>query len=483
MHWQIIAKVTGLLVMLFSAALVPPIVVSLIFADGTWPAFVVALLLALFGGALMWHPFRNVTADLKVKDGFLVTTTLWTVVPLFGALPFMLVAEPEIGFTDALFESMSGLTTTGATVLSGLDDMAPALLWYRQQLQWMGGMGIILLAVAILPLLGVGGMQLYRAETPGPVKDNKLTPRITGTARALWYVYVTLTVTCALAYWAAGMSLFDAICHSFSTVATGGFSTRDASMGYFDSPLIELIAVVFMFIGGINFSLHFLAWRAPSLKHYLQDPEFRAYLIFYSLVTVIVVAYLMFAGVYDRLDRAFVKGLFQVVSLGTSTGYGSADFANWPGALPVMLILLSFVGGCAGSTAAGMKVIRWLLVLRQGDRELRRLVHPAAVMPVKVGTRAVPDRVIEAVWGFFSVYMIVFALMMLIMLGSGLDQVTAFSATAATLNVLGPGLGDVAHGFGDVNLVARWTGIFGMLVGRLEVFTVLVLFTPAFWRR
>lgn len=483
MHWKIVSKVTGLLLMLFSGAMLPPIAISLIFGDGTWPAFLVAMVIALLAGGLMWHPFRAVTADLRIKDGFIVTTSMWTVLPLFGSLPLMLVNAPDIGFTDALFESMSGLTTAGATVLTGLDDMAPAILWYRQQLQWMGGMGIILLAVAILPMLGIGGMQLYRAETPGPVKDNKLTPRITGTARALWYVYVTLTVSCFLAYWAAGMSAFDAICHSFSTVATGGFSTRDASMGYFDSPLIELIAVVFMFIGGVNFSLHFLAWRAPSLKHYLQDAEFRAYLTFYCVVTVIVVTYLMLAGVYEAVDRAFIKGLFQVVSFGTSTGFGSTDFASWPGALPVLLILISFVGGCAGSTAAGMKVVRWLLVLKQGDRELRRLVHPAAIMPVKLGTRAVPDRVIEAVWGFFSVYMIVFALMMLVMLASGLDQITAFSATAATLNVLGPGLGDVSAGFGEVNLIARWTGIFGMLVGRLEVFTVLVLLTPAFWRR
>jgi trk system potassium uptake protein TrkH len=483
MHWKIVSKVTGLLLMLFSGAMLPPIVVSVIFGDGTWPAFLISLFTALIGGALMWHPFRKVTSDLRIKDGFIVTTAMWTILPLFGSVPLMLVSFPDIGFTDALFESMSGLTTTGATVLTGLDAMPPALLWYRQQLQWMGGMGIILLAVAILPMLGIGGMQLYRAEAPGPVKDNKLTPRITGTARALWYVYVTLTVTCFLAYWAAGMSAFDAICHSFSTVATGGFSTHDASIGYFDSPLIELIAVVFMFIGGINFSLHFLAWRAPSLKHYLQDAEFRAYLTFYSAVTVLVVVYLMLAGVYEAVDRAFIKGLFQVVSMGTSTGYTSASFADWPGALPVMLILLGFVGGCAGSTAAGMKVVRWLLVLRQGDRELRRLVHPSAIMPVKLGSRAVPDRVIEAVWGFFSVYIIVFTIMMLVMLASGLDQITAFSATAATLNVLGPALGDAAAGFGDINLIARWTGIFGMLVGRLEVFTVLVLLTPAFWRR
>lgn len=483
MNLKVISKVTGLLLMVFSVTMLPPALVSMLYSDGTWPAFLIAMLTSVFAGALMWHPFRFVHSDLRIKDGFVVTTAFWFVLSLFGSIPLMLVPEPHIGFTDALFESMSGLTTTGATVLTGLDEMAPAILWYRQQLQWLGGMGIILLAVAILPMLGVGGMQLYRAETPGPVKDNKLTPRITGTARALWYIYLTLTVACFLAYWAAGMSAFDAICHSFSTVATGGFSTKDASIGYFDSARIELIGVVFMLLGGINFSLHFLAWRSRSVGHYLRDPEFRAYVVFFLSVTALVVVYLLVAGVYDSVSIALTKGLFQVVSIGTSTGYGSADFASWPGALPVLLILISFVGGCAGSTSGGMKVVRWLLLLKQGDRELKRLTHPAAILPVKLGSRAVPDRIVEAVWGFFAVYMIVFAVMMLVMLASGLDQITAFSAVAATLNVLGPGLGDVAAGFGDVNHIARWTGIFGMLIGRLEVFTVLVLFTPTFWRR
>lgn len=483
MRWNVIAKVTGLLLLLFSTTMLPPAVVSTIYADGTARAFLIAAAASLITGLLLWFPRRSLEAKLKIKDGFIITTLFWTTLPLFGAIPFLLVPDLQISFTDAFFESMSGLTTTGATVLSGLDHMAPGILWYRQQLQWLGGMGIILLAVAILPILGVGGMQLYRTEAPGPVKDNKLTPRIAGTARALWYIYLLLTVACTLAYLAAGMTLFDAICHSFSTVATGGFSTKDASIGYFDSAWIEIIAIVFMIASTVNFSLHFLAWRSHSLKHYVRDSEFLAFLGFLSGITLLVVVYLMLTGAYDSYSAPLVKGLFQVVSIGSTTGFTSTDFSSWPGALPVLLILISFVGGCAGSTAGGMKVMRWLLIFKQGSRELRRLVHPSAVMPVKLGKLAVEDRVVDAVWGFFAVYVMTFVAMMLVMLASGLDQVTAFSAVAATLNIVGPGLGEVATGFGDVNAMARWTGIVGMLLGRLEVFTVLVLLTPTFWRK
>ena len=377
---------------------------------------------------------------------------------------------------------MSGLTTTGATLLSGLDELPMSILYYRQQLQWLGGMGIIVLAVAVLPMLGVGGMQLYRAEAPGPVKDTKLTPRITETAKALWYVYLAFTIACMVSYWLAGMGWFDALCHAFSTVAIGGFSTHDANFGHFGSGLIDIVAVFFMFVAGINFSLHFFAWRYVSVKHYFQDPEFKAYSLMLIVLSIIVVATLYQYRGFTNPGQTFIGGLFHAVSIATTTGFTTENFSVWPAALPVLLIFASFVGGSAGSTAGGIKVIRWLLIYKQGAREVARLVHPSAEIPVKLGNKAVPYRVVDAVWGFFSVYIVVFGVMLLLMMWTGLDQVTAFSAVAATLNNLGPGLGDVASGFMSLSDTAKWISVVGMLLGRLEIFTLLVLITPTFWR-
>ncbi|MFQ5549192.1 MAG: TrkH family potassium uptake protein, partial [Woeseia sp.] len=390
---------------------------------------------------------------------------------------------PSMSATDAIFESISGLTTTGATVLTGLDTLPKSILYYRQQLQWLGGMGIIVLAVAVLPMLGVGGMQLYRAETPGPVKDTKLTPRITETAKALWYVYLAFTILCGLGYWLVGMGWFDALCHAFSTVAIGGFSTHDLSIGYFDSPAVDLVAIVFMFVAGINFSLHFFAWRYVQIRHYVIDPEFRAYVFVLVTVSIVVVFSLYWYGTYASAGESLINGLFQAVSIATTTGYTTANYATWPGALPVLLLFASFIGGCAGSTGGGIKVIRWLLIYKQGVREIVRLVHPSAEIPVKLGNTGVPFRVVDAVWGFFAMYVVVFGIMLLVMMSMGLDQITAFSAIAATLNNLGPGLGDVSAGFMTIGDKAKWLAISAMLLGRLEIFTLLVLVTPTFWRR
>jgi trk system potassium uptake protein TrkH len=332
-------------------------------------------------------------------------------------------------------------------------------------------------------MLGVGGMQLYRAETPGPMKDNKLTPRITETAKALWYIYLSLTLACAVAYWLGGMSGFDAIAHSFSTVAIGGFSTHDASMGYFNSAVIEMIAVVFMLLGGVNFSLHFLAWRSLSLRPYLADPELKTYFIIMLAVAAVTVAYLHLTSAFASGYDAFHHGIFQAVSIGTTTGFTTAEYFNWPGFLPVLLLFSSFIGACANSTGGGMKVIRFLLLVKQGAREITRLVHPNAQIPVKIGHKAMPDRVVEAVWGFFATYVGCFAVMMLILMSTGLDQVTAFSAVAACMNNLGPGLGEVGLHYGTINDTSKWVLCFAMLLGRLEIFTALVLLTPAFWRR
>ncbi|MGH8496766.1 MAG: TrkH family potassium uptake protein [Gammaproteobacteria bacterium] len=482
MRHRVVQRILGLLLMIFSLTMLPPAGISLAFGDQTWDSYVAGFGLTLFAGLVIWLPVRGAREELRLRDGFLVVALFWIVLGLFGSLPFM-IGEPVMTFTDAVFESMSGLTTTGATVLAGLDSQPESVLYYRQQLQWLGGMGIIVLAVAILPMLGVGGMQLYRAETPGPVKDTKLTPRITETAKALWFVYLGITIACAISYWLAGMNVFDAICHSYSTVAIGGFSTHDLSIAHFDSVLIEMVTVVFMFIGGVNFSLHFLAWRRTTLRNYVIDPEFRAYVTVLSLLTLLVVSFLYTTGEYQTLSAAFTKGLFQAVSIGTTTGFTTADYAVWPGSLPLLLILASFIGGCAGSTGGGMKVIRWLLIYKQGVREVMRLVHPSAEIPVKLGDKAVPSRVVDSVWGFFSVYVVLFGVMMVVVMTTGLDQVTAFAAIAASMNNLGPGLGDVAYNFAGVNDTVKWVSVCAMLFGRLEIFTLLVLLTPAFWQR
>jgi trk system potassium uptake protein TrkH len=482
MNWAVVQRILGLLLMMFSLTMLPPIVFSLYFNDHSWLPFVEGFGISLLAGIVIWLPVQRSRKDLRIRDGFLVVAAFWAVLGTFGAAPLYFADSLSLSVTDAVFESMSGLTTTGATVLTGLDTLPVSVLYYRQQLQWLGGMGIIVLAVAVLPMLGVGGMQLYRAETPGPVKDTKLTPRITETAKALWYVYLAFTIACMMSYRLAGMGWFDALCHAFSTVAIGGFSTHDASIGYFNSPLIDCVAIVFMFVAGINFSLHFFAWRYISIKHYMRDPEFKAYAVMLVVLSlVVVVSLLNYRGLGDS-GGTIVSGVFQAVSIATTTGFTTENFALWPAAIPVLLIFSSFVGGCAGSTAGGIKVIRWLLIYKQGAREVARLVHPSAEIPVKLGKSAIPPRVVDAVWGFFAVYVVVFVVMLIAMMATGLDQVTAFSAVAATLNNLGPGLGDVTSGFMSLSDAAKWISIVGMLLGRLEIFTLLVLITPVFWR-
>lgn len=481
MHFPIISRVLGVLLMVFSLTLIPPVIVSVIFADHNHLAFWFSFAITFSAGLLLWLPVYRVRQDLRTRDGFLVTALFWSVLGLFGSLPFIFAQSLDMSVTDAVFESLSGLTTTGATVITGLDTLPQSILYYRQQLQWLGGIGIIVIAVAILPMLGIGGMQLYRAETPGPVKDSKLTPRITQTAKVLFLIYAALTTCCGLAYWLAGMSGFDAICHAFSTVAIGGFSTHDASIGYFDNPAIMVICIIFMGISAVNFALHYFAWRERSAFLYFLDPELRFYFGTLCVAVVITVGYLYYSGTYGLLDST-LQGAFELTSILTTTGFGTADFSHWPTFLPYMLFLLAFMGGCAGSTAGGMKVMRVMLICKQGIREINRLIHPNALIPIKVGRRSVSDRVIEAVWGFFAVYILAFMVMFLLLMATGLDFTTAFSAVGASINNLGPGLGDVALHYGDINTTAKWILCFAMLLGRLEVFTLLVLFSPLFWR-
>ncbi|MCA1770219.1 MAG: TrkH family potassium uptake protein [Halomonas sp.] len=482
MSLRMILRILGLLLMLFSLTMMPPILISLLFGDGQWEAFAIAIAITVVTGALMFLPNRRARKELRTRDGFLIAALFWSVLALFGSLPLMLASESALSITDAVFESFSGLTTTGASVITGIETLPESILYYRQQLQWLGGMGIVVLAVAILPTLGVGGMALYRTEIPGPLKDSKLTPRITETAKALWYIYASLTVTCMLAYMAAGMNWFDALGHSFSTVAIGGFSTYDASIGHFDSAVIEMICVFFLIVSAVSFSLHFVAWRERSVTHYFQDPEARFLLLFLLGLAVITVVSLWLTNTYDT-QRGLRHGIFQVVSVATTAGFGVADFSAWPGALPFLLFMAAFVGGCSGSTGGGMKVIRIILILKQGMREVMRLIHPNAVIAVKVGRVSVPDGIAQAVWGFFSVYVMLFFLMLVGVMATGVDQVTAWSSVASALNNLGPALGEASSNYGDLPNLAKWILVMAMLLGRLEIFTVLVLFTPAFWRR
>lgn len=483
MQLFVIQRILGLLLVIFSFTMLPPVLVGWIYDDISLSPFIKGFFLLLIVGGVMWFPVRTMKRELRLREGFLVVVLFWAVLGVSGSAPLMFSNELQISFVDAVFESISGLTTTGATVIVGLDDLPKSILFYRQQLQWLGGMGIIVLAVAILPMLGIGGIQLYRAETPGPVKDSKLTPRIKGTAKLLWIIYVSFTIACALAYYFAGMDAFDAISHSFSTIAIGGFSTHDASMGYFSSHMIELIAVVFMLLSGANFSLHFLAWRSMSLNAYRRDSEFRLYGFLMIALSLIVLIYLYFMHVYGSLSESYFNAVFQVVSIATTTGFTTTDYSHWPGFLPVLLVFASFVGGCAGSTGGGMKVVRVLLLFKQGKREVMRLIHPNARIAIKLNRKPVERNVIQAVWGFFSVYIAVFVFLMLVLMATEMDQVTAFSAVAATLNNLGPGLGDVANHYRDITDFSKWVLCLSMLMGRLEIFTLLVVLTPAFWRR
>ncbi len=483
MQLAVILRILGILLSLFSLTMIPPLVISLFTKDGSATPFILAFVIILFIGLLFWLPVKNFKNDLRLRDGFFVVVLFWVGLGLAGSIPLLLSNVPDLSITDAIFESISGLTTTGATIIIGIDNLPKSILFYRQELQWLGGMGIIVLAVAILPMLGIGGMQLYRAETPGPVKDTKLTPRITETAKSLWYVYLTMTIACAFSYFLAGMGFFDAIAHSFSTVSIGGFSTHDQSIGYFNNSSIESVAIFFMLASGINFSLHFLSFRNINIKPYLNDAELHAYLKILIVICIVCSSYNAIAGNYENLSGVFRDSIFQTVSIATTTGFTTANFQNWPGFIPLLLIFSCFIGACAGSTCGGIKVIRILLLFKQGIREIKRLIHPNAIFTIKIGDKPISERIIEAVWGFLAVYVIIFAILLLVLMATDIDFLTAFSALSACINNLGPGLGEVSQNYYGINEIAKWILCLAMLLGRLEIFTLLVLFTPAFWRR
>ncbi|ADC60999.1 potassium transporter TrkG [Allochromatium vinosum] len=481
MHWRAIIRLFGLLLMLYSLSFLPSLAVALVYQDGQWSVFLESLAATLSAGLLLWLPNSHRESELSVRDGFLIVALFWALLGVFGALPFILGLH--LSLTDAVFESISGFTTTGATVIAGLDRLPPSILYHRQQIQWLGGMGVIVLAVAVLPLLGVGGMQLYRAEASGVAKHEKPTPRIGETARVLWSLYFGLTAACALAFWLAGMTLFDAVGHAFATVATGGFSTHDASLGHYDSPLIEAIAIVFMLAGAVNFAIHFVAWRDLDVRAYLNDPETRVFGLTILGGSLFIAASLYWAQAYADVGSSLRHGTFQVVSIMTSTGFGTATFGDWPLHIPLVLVILSFTGGCGGSTAGGLKVLRVMLLVKLGVRQLFQFAHPRAVLEVKIGRRVIKEDVLLSVWGFYVLYIATCLLLTVAMMAAGLDLESAFGAVFTTVNLCGPGLGEVAVTFATVDPVVKWLGVFGMLAGRLEIFTLLILFMPAFWRQ
>jgi trk system potassium uptake protein TrkH len=482
MQYKTILRIIGVLLMLFSLSMLPPVLVAEIYHDGALLPFLVAFSVTLLTGVILWLTFRHQHHHLTSRDGFMIVTLFWVVLSLFGALPLIIANHPHDSFTDAIFEAVSGLTTTGGSVQTGLDFLPHAIRFYRQELQFLGGMGIVVLAIAVLPMLGVGGMQLYRAETPGPMKESKLTPRITDTAKTLWYIYVGLTAACCLAYWAAGMTFFDALGESFGTVSTGGFTMHDSSFAYYHSNLIYSIAIIFMFLGGVNFSLHFLSLKNVTLKYYFADLEMRWYFAILALTSIITVAVLSFYHIYSSVSEAFFKGVFTVVSLATTTGFVNAHFDTWPSFLPILIMLIALIGACGGSTSGGAKVMRFVLLSKQSTRELRRLVHPRAVLNIKFGRTGLRENTINSMWAFIAIYLSIGVLMTLALMATGLDLSSAFSSMVSALANSGAAIGSVTDTFKYIGIPAKWILIFGMLAGRLEVFTLLVLFTPTYWR-
>ena len=472
-----IINLFSILVAFFSLSLLVPLVVSFIFDDGSSNIFITTFLLIFIPSIIAWQLTKKSKEEMGVKEGFVIITLFWIVLSLVGSMPFYLYG---MSFVDSFFESMSGITTTGATVISGLNNMPESVLFYRQLLQWMGGMGLIVLAIAVMPLLGIGGGQLYKTEIPGALSDQKLTPRIKETAQALWLIYLGLTVVCALLYFAFGMSAFDAISHSLSTVSIGGFSTHDESIGYFNSISIEVICMVFMLLSALSYALHYFAVYKKKPLKYFHDSELR---FFVSILSIVIGLSLLLSIIVGFDGGSFREILFQSVSIVTTTGFVSTDYSYWPTSITFLLLIGAFIGACSGSVGGGIKSWRVLIMINHAKINIMRLVHPSAVVSLKIGSKAVDDKVAESVWGFFSIYVICFMLLLLSLLATGMDFESSFSAIGACLNNLGPGLGQVAETYGSVSNFGKSILALAMILGRLEIFTLLVLFTTVFWQK
>ena len=480
-----VLSVLSRIVLAFSPAFLVPLAWA-VFLDEQHHALVWAYGFAFTTsfGLILWQTTRRHRRELQAKDGFLLVNLVWTLLPALAAVPLMFTV-PDITWTKAYFEAMSALTATGSTALSSLDELPVSVNVWRCFLQLVGGLGIMLLVVAVLPLLGLGGVQLYRAETPGPMKDTKFTPRISETARGLWGVYAMFSVACMLAYRWAGMSWPDAFMHMCTTMGLGGFSSHDASFGHWDSHAIEAVATVFMTLAGVSFMRYFIVIRHRTLRPLTNDREIRTYIAILTVSIVAVAILLAAEGVVADFPEALRTSAFHVVSVATTTGYASVDYAQWPVFAPVLLMFLGCFVSCAGSTGGGIKLVRMVLLIKQARRELVRIIHPRVVNPVTLGGRVMPPSVMTAVLGYMLIYGAATMGLTMVMLFTGLDIVTAFSAVVATVNNIGPGLGDVgpSSNYGVLNNVQIWVLTFAMLLGRLELLAVLVLFTGHFWRK
>ena len=463
--------------MFFSISFVIPIITSIIYKDGALSVFIITFSIVFIIGFLGWMALRNSNEEMTHKDGFLVITLFWIVLSSAGSIPFTLSG---MSFIDAFFESMSGITTTGATVITNLSALPVSLLIYRQLLQWMGGMGLIVLAIAVMPLLGIGGGQLYKAEIPGAMNDQKLTPRIKETAQALWLIYLLLTVCCAILYFFAGMNAFDAISHSLSTVSIGGFSTYDQSIGYFKNGLIEVVCIIFMLLSALSFALHYFAFYMKKPLKYLYDPELRFFLSIIAFIFLLSVL----LNYFSTQGQASIRELlFHSVSIVTTTGFAIGDSNQWNPSIGFLLLVGAFIGACSGSVGGGIKSWRVLVMINSAYINLKQMIHPNAVISLKIGTKSLENDVTASVWAFFSVYVISFVVLLLSLVSTGLDFQSAFSAIGACLNNLGPGLGEVSQTYSSVSSAGKVILSFAMILGRLEIFTLLILFTPAFWQK
>jgi trk system potassium uptake protein TrkH len=484
MTWLLaVCPVLGIIAMAMSLSHLLPIAISLIAWDGMSELFAISMALNFAAGCVLWLLTRRHRRELQIREGILLITLVWTGGALFACVP--LLAGIGLSFTDAYFESMSALTATGATLLDGLDQLPPSLNVWRAELQWIGGMGVIVLVVAVLPMVGVGGRQISKAEIPGPMKDEQLTPRVTQTAKGLWIIYFALTLACFASYRVAGMSWLDSLIHSFTTISLGGFSSHDASLAHFDSIGIELVAIVFMVLAGINFASHFRMWQEKSIRAYRHDSEL-PYFIGVLVASVIGVTIFLWAnGVYPDFSSSLRYAAFNTISVATNTGYATTDYAQWPVFAPLWLIFLGTFVACSGSPGGGIKMIRAMILYRQVYREFTKLSHPSAVTPLKIGGQVVPDQVVFSVLAFFFAWLATLVSMTLLLTLSGLDAITAFSAIVASLNNIGPGLHQVgpAANFSVLNDFQTWVCTATMLLGRLELLTVLVIATPAFWRK
>ncbi|MCB1959239.1 MAG: TrkH family potassium uptake protein [Rhodocyclaceae bacterium] len=479
-----VTSALGLILMIFGLLMGFPLAVSFLMHDGATTAYDESMLITFGVGLVMWIWARRSGRNLRVRDGFLLVAATWLITPVFAMLPLLLYV-PQLSVTDAYFEAASGLTTTGATVLSHLDQLPVSINLWRCFLHWIGGMGVIVLVVAILPLLGIGGRQIIKAEVPGPIKESSLTPRIAETAKGLWLTYVLLTIACGLALWLAGMDGWNALIHAFSIMGLGGFSSFDGSLGAFHSLPIEAVTIFFACAAGLNYATHYLALTQRSLRPYRYDPELGLFFLVLVGSVLLLTAFLSGQAVHENLPTTFRYVIFQVVSMATSLGLSTTDYTLWPMFAQLWILFLGSFAACSGSTGGGIKMLRAVILYKQLYREVKRSLHAVAILPVRIGSTIVPDTILHAVLAFSFIYMVSIVVLSMILAGSGLELITAFSAVVACLNNTGPGLNALgpASTYAVLTDFQTWVCSFTMILGRLEIFTLLVVFTPAFWRR